>query len=882
MTITIPAGSLTGTVTIDPTVDAVYEGSETVIADITSVTGGNGATESGSQQAIVTIVDVNTPPVATGNSTTTNEDQAVVLSSVQSNDTDADGTVVVGTIDLDPTQPGQQTTFTNAQGTWVVNTTTGNVTFTPASNFNGTATIQYTITDNAGATSNSANLTVTVNPVNDGPVVDNETHTINEEGTATGDLTNSGDSDLDGNLVVTTTPVDGPNNGTIVINPDGTYTYTPSTNFNGADTIVVQICDDGTPLPALCVNDTIFITVNPINDGPIVDDENVSVTYNGTGTGDLTDAGDSDVDGNIVVTTTPIDAPNNGTIVINADGTYTYTPNTNFVGQDTIVVQICDDGTPLPALCVNDTIFITVNPCSASDLLADCDEDGVTNGDEIDPDGDGTPGPNGTDPFDPCSFNLTNQDLATVSSVWLAADCDGDGETNGEEVDPDGDGIAGPNGTNPNDPCSYDPTLQDLSTVSSTWLTTDCDGDGLTNEEEIDPDGDGTPGPNGTNPLNPDTDGDGVTDGTEVTDGTIGTDPCDFVLASQSVTPSAAWNNLDCDNDGVTNGEEVINGTDPLNPDTDGDGVTDGTEVADGTIGTDPCDFVLASQTVTPSAAWNNLDCDGDGLTNGEEVDPDGDGTPGPNGTDPLNPDTDGDGVTDDTEVADGTIGTDPCDLVLASQTVTPSAAWNNLDCDGDGLTNGEEVDPDGDGTPGPNGTDPLNPDTDGDGVTDGDEIDPDGDGTPGPNGTNPTNPCEFNVADQTVTPSTEWMLADCDGDGVTNGEEYNEGSNPFDPCSPNPCDIIIPEAFTPDGDGINDEFVIEGIELFPDNEIVILNRWGNVVFQTANYQNNWTGTSSSNMNLGGEDLPTGTYYYIFDPKKEGYEVYKGYIYLQR
>ena len=738
VTITIPVGSTTGTVTVDPTVDAVYEGSETVIADITNVTGGNGATESGSQQAIVTIIDINTPPVAVGNSTTTNEDQAVTLSSVQSNDSDADGTVVVGTIDLDPTQPGQQTTFTNAQGTWVVNTTTGDVTFTPSSNFNGTATIQYTITDNAGATSNSANLTVTVNPINDGPVVDNETHTINEEGTATGDLTNAGDSDLDGNLVVTTTPVDGPNNGTIVINPDGTYTYTPSTNFNGLDTIVVQICDDGTPLPVLCVYDTIFITVNPINDGPIIDNENVNIPYNGVGTGDLTDAGDSDVDGNLVVSTTTVDAPNNGTIIINSDGTFTYTPNTNFVGQDTIVVQICDDGSPTPIICVNDTIFITVNPCSATDLLADCDQDGVTNGDEIDPDGDGNPGPNGTDPFDPCSLNVADQTFASASASWLAADCDGDGETNGEEVDPDGDGTAGPNGTNPTDPCSYDPALQDLAIVTVAWLALDCDNDGLSNEEEVDPDGDGTPGPNGTNPLNPDSDGDGVTDGDEESDGTNGNDPCDLVLSSQTVTPSAEWLALDCDNDSLTNENEVIIGTDPFNPDSDGDGVTDG------------------------------------------------------------------------------------------------------------------------------------------------DEVDPDGDGTPGPNGTNPNDPCNFTVADQTVAPSSEWLAADCDDDGVTNGDEVAGGSDPLNPCSPNLCEISIPQAFSPDGDGINDNFVIEGIELIPDNEITILNRWGTVVFQTSNYQNNWDGTSSNSMNVGGGDLPTGTYYYILDPNKEGYEVYKGYIYLQR
>jgi gliding motility-associated-like protein len=312
---------------------------------------------------------------------------------------------------------------------------------------------------------------------------------------------------------------------------------------------------------------------------------------------------------------------------------------------------------------------------------------------------------------------------------------------------------------------------------------------------------------------------------------------------------------LDCDNDGLTNDQELLGGTDPLNPDSDGDGVLDGTEVADGTDANDPCDLEIASQTVTPSAAWGALDCDNDGLTNDEEL---------TGGTDPLNPDSDGDGVLDGTEVADGTDANDPCDLEIASQTVTPSAAWGALDCDNDGLTNDQEL---------LGGTDPLNPDTDGDGVLDGTEV---------ADGTDANDPCDLLIASQTVTPSVAWGDLDCDGDGVLNEDEYGQGSNPLDPCSPNRCDIIIPEAFTPDGDGINDSFEIVGIEQAPDNTIIIFNRWGNVVFETSNYQNNWIGTSNVNMTIGGEELPTGTYFYLFDTKTEKYGVMKGYVYLQR
>jgi gliding motility-associated-like protein len=305
----------------------------------------------------------------------------------------------------------------------------------------------------------------------------------------------------------------------------------------------------------------------------------------------------------------------------------------------------------------------------------------------------------------------------------------------------------------------------------------------------------------------------------------------------------------------LTNDEELTAGTDPLNPDSDGDGVLDGTEVADGTDPNNPCELEIASQTVAPSAAWGALDCDNDGLTNDEELTA---------GTDPLNPDSDGDGVLDGTEVADGTDPNNPCDLEIASQTVTPNAAWGALDCDNDGLTNDQEL---------LGGTDPLNPDTDGDGVLDGTEV---------IDGTDANDPCELEIASQTVTPSDAWGTLDCDGDGVLNGEEIAQGSNPQDPCSPNICDIIIPEAFTPDGDGINDSFEIVGIEQAPDNTLIIFNRWGNVVYETSNYQNNWLGTSNVQLTIGNEDLPTGTYYYLFDTKTEKYGIMKGYVFLQR
>ncbi|GAA4212622.1 hypothetical protein GCM10022289_43730 [Pedobacter jeongneungensis] len=87
--------------------------------------------------------------------------------------------------------------------------------------------------------------------------------------------------------------------------------------------------------------------------------------------------------------------------------------------------------------------------------------------------------------------------------------------------------------------------------------------------------------------------------------------------------------------------------------------------------------------------------------------------------------------------------------------------------------------------------------------------------------------------------------------------------------------DLLIPNLFTPNGDGINDTFEINGLAEFAENELTIVNRWGNEVFRAKGYKNNWTG----------EGLNEGTYYYLLRAKKGGnneWKVFKGYITLIR
>ncbi len=85
--------------------------------------------------------------------------------------------------------------------------------------------------------------------------------------------------------------------------------------------------------------------------------------------------------------------------------------------------------------------------------------------------------------------------------------------------------------------------------------------------------------------------------------------------------------------------------------------------------------------------------------------------------------------------------------------------------------------------------------------------------------------------------------------------------------------DIVVFTAVSPNRDGVNDTFYIGGIEDKPDNNLKVFNRWGNLVFEQDNYQNKWEGT------WDGNDLPDGTYFYIFKVTDQGRErIFRGYL----
>lgn len=89
---------------------------------------------------------------------------------------------------------------------------------------------------------------------------------------------------------------------------------------------------------------------------------------------------------------------------------------------------------------------------------------------------------------------------------------------------------------------------------------------------------------------------------------------------------------------------------------------------------------------------------------------------------------------------------------------------------------------------------------------------------------------------------------------------------------------VQIPDGFSPNGDGVNDYFVIPGIEHFPENEISVYNRWGSLVYNEKGYENLWDGKSNNKMALGGA-LEAGTYFYVLI-LASGIEPIQGYVYI--
>ena len=396
---------------------------------------------------------------------------------------------------------------------------------------------------------------------------------------------------------------------------------------------------------------------------------------------------------------------------------------------------------------------------------------------------------------------LSDDDEDALGTDKNDADTDDDGVPDGQEVDPsadtDGDGLIN----------ALDPDSDNDGLFDGTELGLDCSDDGTDLSRGLcRPDADA--GATKTSPVNPDTDGGGVSDGSEDfnLDGKIDdgeTDPTDGNGADDTSV-------VDSDGDGLSDGLEGTLGSDPNDKDSDDDGVPDGAEP-------------------NPSADSDgdglvnviDVDSDNDGLFDGTELGRDcsGDGTDEARGhcradadpsttTSAVNPDTDFGGVSDGNEdhnldgklddgETDPTAGQDADDGIMddADQDGISDGTEehlgsdpNDADSDDDGLLDGEEPnfsdDSDGDGT-----INLLDSDSDDDGLFDGTEAGKDCANSATDEG---ASQC---VADADPGTTTSVLLADTDGGGVSDGEEdanqngaVDSGErDPLNPADDNP-----------------------------------------------------------------------------------------------
>ncbi|HHK8506339.1 TPA: tandem-95 repeat protein [Vibrio parahaemolyticus] len=345
-------GPANGTVSVNPdgsvtyTPNDNYHGTDSFTYIVTS----GGVSESAIVE--VNVTPANDAPVAKDDIATTQEDTAVTID-VLPNDTDVDGDKL----------SIESVSVPKEQGT--VEVVDGKLVFTPAENFNGDAEITYTVTD--GALTDQATVKVTVNAVNDTPVVESNIadQTLAEDFTPyTIDL-NTAFSDVDNVDGELTFSVSGNSNIQVAI-VNGIATITPTADWNGSETLTFTATDPSGESVSQPVNFTVAPVADIVADkATVVEDTSTVIKVLGNDT--------FEGDGKVVSLDTN-NGPANGTVSVNPDGSVTYTPNDNYQGTDSFTYIVTSGG-----VSESTTVSVDVTPVNdapvAKDDTAITDED---------------------------------------------------------------------------------------------------------------------------------------------------------------------------------------------------------------------------------------------------------------------------------------------------------------------------------------------------------------------------------------------------------------------------------------------------------------------------------------------------------------------------
>ncbi len=338
-------GTISWTYTVDAADVAYLAAGETRVEEFTvTVWDDDGAPLSDSATVRVAITGGNDGPVALADLAAAAEDTSVILlaSDLLANDGDVDGDVL--TI----------VSVQNAVGGSVTLDAQGNVVFTPAPDFNGPASFTYTVRDAWGATA-TTEVAVTVAPVNDAPqfAVPAVNVTTLEDTAVSGQAIAT---DVDGDAQTYALGATVPTRGSVTVNGNGSWVYTPSGNANGADSFTIIASDGHGGAAPITVN----LTITPVNDAPVAAADSGFAT-----TGDVLLAitaaallaNDRDVDGD-TLTIQSVQASLGGTAVINARGDVSFTPIEGYIGPASFQYTMTDGAGGSSTA----NVTLTVNP----------------------------------------------------------------------------------------------------------------------------------------------------------------------------------------------------------------------------------------------------------------------------------------------------------------------------------------------------------------------------------------------------------------------------------------------------------------------------------------------------------------------------------------
>ncbi|MBU0501029.1 MAG: tandem-95 repeat protein [Gammaproteobacteria bacterium] len=368
----------------------------------------------------LTVNPLDDVPVAVDDSFTLNED-AALNGSLAGNDTaSGDG----GNVWALASNPSHGAVTVNPDGSF---------SYTPAANYAGPDSFTYSLTDTDGDLS-TATVNLTVSPLDDVPVAVDDSFTLNEDAALNGSL--AGNDTLSGDGGNVWALAVNPAHGAVTVNADGTFSYTPAANYAGPDSFTYTLTDSDGDLSTATVN----LTVSPLDDVPVaVDDSfvlNEDAALNGSLAGNDTASGDG---GNVWALA---GNPSHGTVTVNPDGSFSYTPAANYAGADSFTYTLTDTDGDVSTATVNLTVDAVNEVVAINDSATTNEDTPVTipvMGNDSDPEGDtfavtaATQGANGSVVIDPVSGNPVyspNADWSgTDSFTYTLTDANGATDT---------------------------------------------------------------------------------------------------------------------------------------------------------------------------------------------------------------------------------------------------------------------------------------------------------------------------------------------------------------------------------------------------------------------------------------------------------------------